>query len=292
LLKNFLHYKISMPKKPPQVIDAIFSHVANQPFSKLKKIQAQTGISLKELQTAIKRKTGCTFTQWQMNQRIDFVVKNQRLTNIELMQAMGIPSTETMSRIMHEAKRRGLLVGSRLAQKSANRDRLQNHPSALSVMRLLKWLPIQEGIGYNHISHIMKLSTRQIWETLDLLKQNGLIEQHWIMKPKRVLRVWQGQKQSFVRDLKNTFFFITPAGRKWLNEMEVIRVQRDGRLEKTRFFKPLLNRKENELDFYENVLAFSNRLELIENSGALEKVINHKKNEIEKLRLLIYGKTQ
>ena len=112
------------------------------------------------------------------------------------------------------------------------------------------------------------------------------------MKPKRISRVWQGQKQSFIRELKNTPFFITPKGREWLNGMEVVRVQRDVRAEKSRSFESLLNRKENELVFYENVLAFSNRAQLITNSYELERVINHKKAEIEKLRLVVHGKTK
>ena len=292
MLINIFDYNIFMPAKPQHIIEQRFAHVAKNPFAKLNQIASKTGWSDKELQVAIREKTGKTFTRWQMDQRVDFVVKNQHLTNQELMDLMHIPGRETLSRVMKEARKRGLIVGSRIAQNNVNRDRLQNHPSALSIMRLLKWLPIQSGVGYNHVSHVMGISTRQIWETLDLLKRNGLIEQRWLMKPKRISRVWQGQKQSFIRELKNTTFFITPKGREWLNGMEVVRVQRDVRAEKSRSFKSLLNRKENELVFYENVLAFSNRAQLITNSYELERVINHKKAEIEKLRLVVHGKTK
>ncbi|MFA5763425.1 MAG: hypothetical protein WC915_01280 [archaeon] len=269
-----------MPKLNNVELKKRFDVLRRNSLKPLPEIAKANKISVRQLQMALKEKK-TTFLKLQFERRLSFLKQNQHLTNAELMKQMSV-SNGTLSKVISEAKKRGLLNKSRVKVNREASISLAHVPSALKVARLMLWLPYGGKITRQVILNILKLKPRGLSNTLSKLEENGFIEK----------KSFGGINPKNQRSVKRVEFVITPVGKKWLNNMELVRIERDIDLMKTKAgTKNVLNRKENELDFYLEILAYSRNAGIILEHSGLDKIVAQKKSEIDRLRLNVYGKT-
>jgi hypothetical protein len=269
------------PVKVKKRIDLLQKHA----LKRLPEISQTTGLSVNQLQRAM-RVAKVRFTEIQKEKRIQFISENQHLTNKGLETKLDI-SMVIVSTLIKEAKKRGLITGTRIRAKRNAALPLEYHWSALSLARLLKWVPGKKGITRKASLQILGIKSRGLSKTVNVLESKGFIFKKRVQGFK-IVRT-KGQKP-VKKTTTNVAFELTQEGKQWFNQMEVRRVEKDVELLKNPAgAKSVLNRKESELTSLENLTRFIQSEGLVL-EGAMQRLLRVKQTEIERLRFQVYGK--
>ena len=243
------------------------------PKLSLEKISTKLGVDKNQARTYFLRHFGKTFTQQVKESRLEFIKNNQNLTNEQLCEQLGIVKS-TLSFLIKDLKSKGKLNESRLRTTQKSKPPVAYKLSAFEVMRMLRWGLVERGFSVPELKQILGRSPQQIRLVLDELISNKLV-----LVGEKI-----GQRQHY---------FISPKGRKWTNDMELTRIERDREhLKSPKGKKTVLERKERELDAFLNLRVFAESKELIQPNSKLGVIIGLKQKEVSKLRLELYGKTR